>query len=458
MLQFIFLYGWELLVNATEVTLFLYLISHKLIFKYHKLSFFIFSFILLISVTCVLNYFQVPPTVSFLTIFVVNILYVVHFFKNSLTEKLFWGGSHTFIALFSENFAFWLYSILTHDQISDYSMGSKMRIPLSLLYLLSFMTFVLIFKRMKEERFCLPKPFLMALILLTTLSVIISDSILGLIISIDTGNIPSDISRSLNKLNYLFLFLFLALLLMIKWVGSVYKRHLELVETVKQQQIEQQQFEIFVSTTQALREWKHDYKNNLSVISLLLDDENLGKAKSFINELMNSVSDHVFMLSSGNSALDAIVSTKLSKAREHHIDFQHTIFLPDNIPFSAIDFSTIMGNLLDNAIEACLNIDSTMQPYIILQIERYQDMLYIQVQNSSNGNYRYNSSGELISIKSEQGHGIGVRRIKQVTEKYNGIYQQLPEADKFTLTVMVPLKITEEENCVNDYKISDPLG
>lgn len=458
MLQFILLYGWELLVNVAEVALFLYLICHKLVFKNYKLSIFVISFIFLISVTCLLNYFQVRPTASFLTIFVINITYAILFFKSSLTEKLFWGGSYTFIALFSENFAFWIYSISTYHRVLDYSVGSNVRIPLTLLYLFCCLIVTLFLRKMKEKQFCLPKPFQATLILLMTLSVVISDSILGLIISIDTGDIPSDISRSLNKLNYLFLFLFLALLLMIKWVGSVYKKHLELVETVKQQQIEQQQFEIFVSTTQALREWKHDYKNNLSVISLLLADENLGKAKSFINELMNSVSDHVFMLSSGNSALDAIVSTKLSKAREHHIDFQHTIFLPDNIPFSAIDFSTIMGNLLDNAIEACLNIDSTMQPYIILQIERYQDMLYIQVQNSSNGNYRYNSYGELISIKSEQGHGIGVKRIKQVTEKYNGIYQQLPEADKFTLTVMVPLKITEEENCVNDYKISDPLG
>ncbi|MEG1876804.1 MAG: GHKL domain-containing protein [Lachnospiraceae bacterium] len=441
-------FAWEIFVNSIESIMFLTLISNKLRSKINKYNFSFLSFLFFLSLICVLNFLKTPYTISYLVFFLISILFTNICFNNTIAEKVYWGGIYTFIMLFSDKFTFWIVSIFTSYNFSEFVFGGNARIYTTIIYLLVCFLFVSAFIRLPKKTFYFPPKLQIILIIVTILSIVISNSLLELIVTLDTTNVNPSIIKTLNHINYLFLFVFFALLLIVKWIGSIYQKNLELLEENQQVNVEKQQFEVFAETTQALREWKHDYKNTLSVLSMMLANEQLDKANRYLLELLATEPAPAFQISSGNSVLDAIVSTKLSIAKNQGIDFQHAIFLPKIIPFSPLDFSTIMGNLLDNAIKACEDVladtSINLKPYVMLEIKPQMDMLYIRISNSSCGRYCYDTQGNLMSSKKEPGHGIGIKRIIKMVHKYDGIYQQEAESNHFTLTIMVPLLNYEE--------------
>ena len=73
-------------------------------------------------------------------------------------------------------------------------------------------------------------------------------------------------------------------------------------------------------------------------------------------------------------------------------------------------------------------------------------MLLITLSNSSAANYRYNKKGYLLSTKDGKEHGYGLRQVARVTEACGGFYQVTPSADKFTITIALPVSLEVERN------------
>ena len=128
--------------------------------------------------------------------------------------------------------------------------------------------------------------------------------------------------------------------------------------------------------------------------------------------------------STGLSVIDALLGGKEQEAREKFGDtftFQADglIFSPD-LSVREYDIAVILGNALDNAIEACEKAKG--EPFIELSSERRRDMLMLGVRNSFAGTLRANPvSGLLLSDKRDASeHGIGLSNIKMTAEKYHG--------------------------------------
>ena len=126
------------------------------------------------------------------------------------------------------------------------------------------------------------------------------------------------------------------------------------------------------------------------------------------------------------------------------IRFEHSVYLPTAFPLSPLDTSTLFTNILDNAIEACQSCPAA--PWIHLDIKPKGDMLLITLSNSSAANYRYNKKGNLLSTKRRERTWLRIASDCQGNGSLWGFYQVTPSADKFTITIALPVSLEVERN------------
>ena len=186
-----------------------------------------------------------------------------------------------------------------------------------------------------------------------------------------------------------------------------------------------------------MRGWRHDYHNHIQVIKAhrsLGQDE---KIDDYLNSLEADLTSVDTLIKSGNVMVDAILNSKLSLAVNRKISVNAKAVVPKDITVSEIDLCVISGNLLDNAIEACLRIDSEDKRFIRVYMDLKRENLYLSVTNSSGGKIQ-KQDGRYISGKGEN-HGFGLMRVDKIVDKYAGYIKRRDEDGAFTSEIMLPL-------------------
>lgn len=172
--------------------------------------------------------------------------------------------------------------------------------------------------------------------------------------------------------------------------------------------------------TQQLQKVRHDIKNHLMNIRTLLNENNLEKANSLLNEAIGQISDisNKIDKSTGNSVIDAAVGYKATVCTNKNIAFDYEFQTLPQLNISDIDISSVISNMLDNAIEAA--VQST-KPHIILKIKMHGKYLSIIVHNTYPNIVHQSEKGDLLSTKTNPSeHGYGTQIIKQIAQKYDG--------------------------------------
>ena len=102
-----------------------------------------------------------------------------------------------------------------------------------------------------------------------------------------------------------------------------------------------------------------------------------------------------------------------------------------------VDFCSMLSNILENAIEACEKVAD--KPFIRCSVEKIKNQLIIEVENSSDGNYK--RSGDVFeSLKTNGMHGIGLRQTRSIIEKNDGLCSISAEKNTFKISISIPLK------------------
>jgi two-component system, LytTR family, sensor histidine kinase AgrC len=186
-----------------------------------------------------------------------------------------------------------------------------------------------------------------------------------------------------------------------------------------------------------MRGWRHDYHNHIQSMKAY---RALGKNEEiddYLNSLETDLTSVDTLIKSGNVMVDAILNSKLSLAKSRSISVNAKAIVPKNIAISEIDLCVIIGNLLDNAIEACLRIDDVTKRFIRVYMDLKRDNLYLSVMNSSGGKIQMHD-GRYISNKGVN-HGFGLMRVDKIVDKYTGYIKRRDEDGAFTSEVMLPL-------------------
>lgn len=230
----------------------------------------------------------------------------------------------------------------------------------------------------------------------------------------------------------------LVLFLLLEGTLKSYQSGYEISTREFQQRVLAHQYGEIKDIYMNMRGWRHDYHNHIQVIKAQMALEKYDEVNAYLDELEQDLDRVDTYVKSGNLMADAILNSKLSMAQERNINISCKAELPPELAVSDIDLCVILGNLLDNAIEACEKIEENKR-FLRIYMAVNKKQLYISIQNSAREELDFN---ERHYISTKRGnHGLGMKRVKLVVDKYEGFLNLQNEPGIFAAEVSIPLVI-----------------
>ena len=185
-----------------------------------------------------------------------------------------------------------------------------------------------------------------------------------------------------------------------------------------------------------IRAFRHDIKNKLLSVSGLLADGQVEKAieavkgeADFLDEANNGI------ISSGNPAVDAVLQSKLAVAEKKGIKLDFSVKLSGEINVDLLEFGVLIGNALDNAIEATENIEVSTDKTIFVSIITMGGRIVVSVENPVKAEV---DTKRIDTAKPDKiNHGYGLKSIKTIVQKYDGDVFVSCEGNIFTTSINI---------------------
>ena len=166
-----------------------------------------------------------------------------------------------------------------------------------------------------------------------------------------------------------------------------------------------------------LRVFRHNVKNDLLCLDTLLARGEVDEAAEFLRQIDAQAQAWAGkVLNTGNPVMDAIVMEKEAAALKQGVRFEKEISVLPNLPIRPISWVALLGNALDNALEACAKLKEP-QRFIRLTLRGHGNYLSIDIQNPCAGNARYPFR---TSKKDAQHHGLGIASMRSAAARYGG--------------------------------------
>lgn len=167
----------------------------------------------------------------------------------------------------------------------------------------------------------------------------------------------------------------------------------------------------------------HDFHNHIGILRQLLSHSKLEAAMQYLDELQAPVLEMTETVWTGDETVDYIINSKAITAKERGIQYQAQVEFPRHTNLRSADLCAVLGNLLDNALEAAQQVPEKEERFVHLTIRRINQMLVIKVENSF-CNPPVFGDGAFITSKEKNGlHGWGLKSAQTAAEKYDGMVQ-----------------------------------
>lgn len=200
---------------------------------------------------------------------------------------------------------------------------------------------------------------------------------------------------------------------------------------------EKRQREEILHVHEAARRLKHDMKNHIMVVNAYLQENETEEARRYLSHVMDDLNRIYTYIETSNSLLNYVLNQKLERAHQRGIHIKAQI---ENLAFArmeSVDFVSLLSNLLDNAVEGA---GSRMgQPVLSVAVAAKRGYETIQVKNSIADPVLADNPA-LCSTKRAGNHGYGVRQIRDIVEKYEGLCRFYEKEEMFCAEVMIPAR------------------
>lgn len=212
---------------------------------------------------------------------------------------------------------------------------------------------------------------------------------------------------------------------------------------VKNRQLEEQneyylkQYETLKQDTAETKSIKHDLNNILIGFKLNIQSNNNDEVIKVIDKLVGKTNNLNGVCNTGNTCLDYIINHKHAFIKDNNIKFSVKCSIPSNLLLNTELMCIILGNSIDNAIEACLE-NHDENNYIDINFNYLNQSLFFNITNSHSNVIKTNMNKELVSTKKGRDHhGIGLKSIEKHINLYNGIYDFSYSESEFSLEVVL---------------------
>lgn len=221
------------------------------------------------------------------------------------------------------------------------------------------------------------------------------------------------------------------------------------METVaKQLELQRLQYLKIREKDAMVKAQRHDLRHQLAVLRDLCEQEKIKKLRNYLDTLIQNIPADKGLLLCENYAINAVAAHYYTKGMQASIDIKAQLPLPGELDSDLeVDLCIVIGNLLENAIEACLCHEHN-KPFIRIVGKQRYDTLIITCDNSFEGSIRQNGD-RFLSTKRE-GEGTGLSSIRAVAEKYNGAFNIAVEKGVFQASVYVNLPEKDKPDCILD--------
>lgn len=181
-----------------------------------------------------------------------------------------------------------------------------------------------------------------------------------------------------------------------------------------------------------MRGWRHDYRHHIQAMKVHAANGEYDEIAKYLDLLDDDLTNVETVIKTGNRMADAILNSKLSLAAEKQITVKAEAKIPVSLTVSELDLCVIIGNLLDNAIDACMELPAPDR-LIRIYMEMKGNYLYLALTNTAGGKKKQH-----FRTTKGEGHGFGIARIDAIVKKYGGYVTRASEDGAFSTEVLLP--------------------
>ncbi len=189
----------------------------------------------------------------------------------------------------------------------------------------------------------------------------------------------------------------------------------------------------------------HDVKNQFATLKALLHSGKYPEAIKFLDEFELFASPVIEAVDCGNVVVDSALAVGRAKAREKGLRLHTRVAVPPALPILDTELVSIISNLVDNAIEACVR-EKHEGGVITVDLRYQRDYLLLRVENPVSDDLSPEQRLKLESGKSGTRHGWGTRIVRSIAEKYDGMVKYSVKDGKFYADVMLAVPSGEGED------------
>ena len=426
---------YELTVYLTEALISAIFLLNMLTAKYNKFI----QILLWLAIVLVVMF--VTPSFSLVrigAITVVEFLYTHIVYENKLQRKCAVFLFKELILLISSGVAYTIYAVVV-DKHSTFLMGCKSEnCTYCLLYLVLFSVFSSIVFQIIKDKKAIELPWVVSTLLIsgagTTTSVLAVASAEGGII-----NSKESILIIVGVTCMVIANLSVGILAPYLLLQVSKSNRMDYGEELSN--MEYKYYEMSVENDKRIMEIKHDISNHIQTVYSLIDRGDTDNGLALMDELRSRYTHVDQIVYCNNSVINIILANKKSEAEanniETHIKIKDSL---DNIPITDFDISTVICNLLDNAIRGCINSEQS-NPRMVIEILQKNQHIVVRVLNSCKINMVVESTDRIETTKSKtQTHGLGMPIVAEIARKYHGDFVASAQNGIFTATVVMSVK------------------
>lgn len=331
-----------------------------------------------------------------------------------------------------------IYLISRWFSLSSESLGRQYEIGLALVYLLAKVILffvVLIIRKLfgkKSMEMMLDTEWLRFLFfpIYTIAAIYAMLTVFGYVQTVEQANLLFVVAFGMIGMNIVVFYL----------INDVVEREAQMHENKVFQIQAKNQLEMYRSISENFDSQKrktHEYKNQISCIESLLDKKQYSKLEEYVKKIYGSLNNEPDAIDTNNVIVNAILNTKYQEAEAKGIVFVFRVNDLSDLKLKDEDVVTILANLLNNAIEACETCED--KKVIKFKFVKEDDMIVIAVKNTFNYDVIY-ENGEIKSTKtsSVDEHGVGIKNVLKIIEKYDGSYVIEDKDKEFFFSIIIP--------------------
>ena len=199
----------------------------------------------------------------------------------------------------------------------------------------------------------------------------------------------------------------------------------------------QNQLEVIMESQNRVRALKHDMRNHILALQVLVQKNEMREADKYLDSMQTFMNNPQEYVKTGNDTVDSLLNYKIQKANEVLNVVETKISIPESLSLRSFDLNVVLGNLLDNAIDASMQ---TEDKELKISIRLDKGILFLNICNSCQGI----AGGRRIFLETTKedkvNHGIGLKNVRRIVEKYHGDMEFLCENGSMETDIMMYVK------------------